>query len=68
MCVVKDFVGDKKACFVFGITVVLRSPFPQIGPDFNMSIMYSIYVYCIYTMSYNLPINVNHELYRILQY
>jgi len=30
---VKDFVGDTKACFVFGMTVIPTLPFSQIGPD-----------------------------------
>jgi len=36
---VKDFVGDTKACFVFGMTVVPTLPFLQIGPDLKKSII-----------------------------
>lgn len=35
---VKDFVGDTKACFVFGMTVIPTLPFSQIGPDLKKSI------------------------------
>lgn len=42
---VKDFVGDTKACFVFGMTVVPTLPFSQIGPDlkniYNMQVQYA---------------------------